>query len=289
MAHAHDSGVGQRSFAVQRLARKVTLALLLSTVMGVALWSCSQAWARAHALRIIQARSGRIGRHHPSDPKWAPRFLVRILLALPPMEYDVTIYQLKRHEPAFEAIKRLPGLRAVRLTGATIGNDGLSELATRTNLESLYVEDPTIDDDGLAPLQRLRQLKSLGLPHTAVRGRGLAHVEALPELLALDLSRSSLDDEGMTHIGQMRRLLALRIQDTRVSARGVSALANLRNLELVFLGDVDLSLNDVDLLLRLPRLTQIYLQHRGFTRLALADMRDSLAKPSPDGKRPSLP
>jgi Leucine-rich repeat (LRR) protein len=117
-------------------------------------------------------------------------------------------------------------LKALRLAGTSISDDGLRLIAPLTGLQKLDISRPLHDtwitDAGMKYLKGLTRLQSLNLGGTNVTDKGIAELSALVELRHLVLP-DGVSDAGVERLGSLRRL-----QDVtggrHVTARGAKFL-----------------------------------------------------------------
>ncbi|MBI3860957.1 MAG: hypothetical protein HY290_03590 [Planctomycetia bacterium] len=126
-------------------------------------------------------------------------------------------------------------IKALRMTKATLVDEGLAPLAGMTGLKSLNLDYTQITDAGMAHLAGLTSLELLELEGTQVKGPGLAHLRGMQSLQMLDLRRTGVDDAALAHLRPLESLRVLQLAHTRVAGRGLAHLAGLRQLETLLL------------------------------------------------------
>ena len=125
--------------------------------------------------------------------------------------------------------------------GTRISDEGLLQLATLENLESLKLYSDKLTDAGLAHLATLKNLKSLSLevpqtrlrlparvpgavprlpmrPAPALTDAGLVHLAPLDKLEVLEIRSGSFSDEGMVHLAKLSNLKQLSLMRASVTA-----------------------------------------------------------------------
>jgi hypothetical protein len=126
-------------------------------------------------------------------------------------------------------------IKALRMTKATLTDEGLAPLAGLTGLKSLNLDYTQVTDAGMANLESLTSLEVLEMEGTQVRGPGLVHIRGMQSLQMLDLRRSKLDDAALVHLHGLAALKVLQLAHTRVTGSGLVHLADLPSLETLFL------------------------------------------------------
>jgi len=109
-------------------------------------------------------------------------------------------------------------LETISVTGGSIRDDALLELAGLSSLRCLILEGCQVSRNalkGLAELQKLEELILAGTPFTDDAVPGLSRLNALR---ILDLRGSSISDRELQQLSQLRRLTLLDVRGTSVSA-----------------------------------------------------------------------
>jgi endonuclease YncB( thermonuclease family)/Leucine-rich repeat (LRR) protein len=166
-------------------------------------------------------------------------------------------------------LKRLPRLRKLDATWATVSDAGLKHVAHLTELEDFSVEhsraqSPTarITDEGLNHLKGLKKLRCLSLNSTEATDAFLEYLGTLTELDQLQLWGTKVTDEGLKHLKGLKKLRRLTLHDTPITDAGLGHLSGLTHLEVVELGGT--------------RITNAGLPHlKGFANLAYLDIRNT--------------
>jgi hypothetical protein len=93
-----------------------------------------------------------------------------------------------------------PQITWLDLSGATLTNEGLSEINTLNNLTRLRLDKTNLTDESISSLQKLDNLEYLNLYATAI------------------------SDQALTKLGAFKNLQSLYLWQTKVSESGVAAL-----------------------------------------------------------------
>jgi Leucine-rich repeat (LRR) protein len=119
----------------------------------------------------------------------------------------------------------LTKLKSLFLNSTHVGDDGLVNLQSLPNLDTLHLNGTQVGNGaGLARLKRLTNLAHLNLAGTQVRDAGLDHVKHLTNLTQLNLADTRVSDAGLQHLLHLGKLSFLDLQRTRVSAKGMASL-----------------------------------------------------------------
>lgn len=145
----------------------------------------------------------------------------------------------------FVHLKRLTGLRVVRINGATLSARGAENFAPLTELIELDLTGNNIAQQAFpifAPMTKLRKLSLAGNP---ISGRSFNEFPLFENLESLDLSGCQLLDEGVPVIARATKLTELKLNRTKISGEGLAGLAGLaalRKLEIAgtHIADADL-------------------------------------------------
>ena len=109
--------------------------------------------------------------------------------------------------PLLAALKSLPALRSLKLSGLEVADAELGELA------------------------RLEQIEHLSLFQTRVNGAAFLRLQSLPRLESLSVAVSPVTDDALAALAEFRRLKRLALLFTRVTDAGVARLAAVEGLE----------------------------------------------------------
>jgi internalin A len=195
---------------------------------------------------------------NPGQPA-APADPVQILAAfraIPPRDVTDEALQTVADVPAAAA-----EIKALDMTGATVGASAVTLLAKFPNLQSVKLsgvqappgsfagfspqstfseidlDNSTLDDAGFNSLAQVRTLKRINLAGTQVSSAGLIPLGNLRELTDLDLSGTKIDNQITTILATLP-LVRLNCSRTGISDMGLPQLAKISTLE-----DLTLSFN----------------------------------------------
>ena len=129
-----------------------------------------------------------------------------------------------------QALERLPGLKALDLTGARISDDALRHVAGLDRLESLVLVGTHVGDEGMRHLAAITSLRYLDLTGTEVGDAGLAHLAGLKNLQTLRLAGTLITDGGMSYLRGFADLRILDLYGTGITGKGVLQLGGLRRI-----------------------------------------------------------
>jgi internalin A len=172
-------------------------------------------------------------------------------------------------------VVQLPHLRRFRVAGFGVTPAGVQQLAQKTTLEELGLENTQIDDQSLAALKNLPRLWSLNLRRSVKLTDGAIGILAdFPALTHLYLLETQFSSDALERLSQLPRL---RLLDLRNCA-GVNAQVLTRLAELPQLADLRLRGYHIDdtclsAVGRFPRLISFTLEEspatpNGFQALA---------------------
>lgn len=142
--------------------------------------------------------------------------------------FKVTCAPGDLHPQTVGLLHQLPNLGQLSLSGATLDDAGLGQLAGLAQLEVLNLRGTQISDAGLAQLAGFTQLKLLNLTATGVSSDGLAALRPLERLEMLHLAETRVGDAGLPSLSQLDRLKTVTLQGTPVTPRGVAGLRKAR-------------------------------------------------------------
>lgn len=136
---------------------------------------------------------------------------------------------------------------ALPLAGFEFTNEGLKELSTLAELESLIIfMSEEVMNDRLQVISGISTLKELGLVNNSVddegmkHDEGMRHIAKLTDLESLDVLNLNLTDSGINALGTLQKLVTLRIKSTGIIDESLEMIANLPRLE-----HLDISGSDV--------------------------------------------
>ena len=172
---------------------------------------------------------------------------------------------------AAAAIRRLPNLVALDLTGAPFDDDALAVLTGALEKQGAFVDGEAVERCAFRRKPRdpsAPRLRELSLEATRVTGRAGALVaDAFAGSLAvLNAAFTEMSDDGVRALRAARLLRAVNLDSCPVGDAAARALASLPDVESVTLADTDVGNDGVEALARgARRLTHLDLGH------ALAD------------------
>ena len=111
------------------------------------------------------------------------------------------------------------------LTSCPITNDGLSNLAGKTNVRCLNLAKTSVNDEGMKHLRGMN-LQSLDLSATKVTDAGLATLGEFdfPHLKEIALERTRITDAGLMHLANFKHLEWVSTAGTKVTKDGIRHL-----------------------------------------------------------------
>lgn len=116
-------------------------------------------------------------------------------------------------------------LKTLTLTGRSVDDSVIGQVANYTDLCFVGIEDASITDRGLAALQRCTSLEDLVIRESSgVSGIGLGALAPLSKLGYLDLEGSAINDEGLRQIAHIQSLTRIRLYSTRVTENTIATL-----------------------------------------------------------------
>ena len=104
-----------------------------------------------------------------------------------------------------EGLSEIAGLTRIEtlfLRGTKVTSAGMEHLKGMTNLSRLSLSNTEVGDDGLAYLPNLGRLQFLYMRNTQVTGAGLRHLKRLPFLQHLHLEHTKVDFPGLLDLGK---------------------------------------------------------------------------------------
>lgn len=133
------------------------------------------------------------------------------------------------------SLSGLPKLEYLSLSSCGIGDEGLANVSSLSNLKQLTLNATHVSNNGLRHLKGLSNLERLDFSSTDVGDDGLAHLTSVPQLKALLLRDTKLSDNGMPVVARFSTLLILDVSGTQVSNSGLVALKRMARLERLML------------------------------------------------------
>ena len=152
---------------------------------------------------------------------------------------DVDLRGLDISDTDLASLPELPRLRAVRLAGTAVTDDGMKTIGKVSSLEDLDLRDCGISDDGLSHLTGLSRLKALRLSGKS--------------------GDCSVSDDGMIHVAKLPALKVLGVDFLWISEDGVQAITALKNLQELYMAETTIGNDAVDLFAEFPQLKKLRL------------------------------
>lgn len=172
---------------------------------------------------------------------------------------------------ALQALSGLTELRALVLTQAQPGDDGLAALRGLSRLRYLDINRGAgVTDAGFRYLAGLTALQRLGLPGTQVRS--LAPLAGASELMTLTLNGAPLTDASLGPLARMTRLTSLALADAELTDAGLAHLEPLTGLVSLTLRGTRITDAGLKPLGRLPSLQVLDLSRTAITDAGLAQL-----------------
>jgi len=211
----------------------------------------------------------------------------QILLELPQLQGAVPSGS-QVNDDWLRCLAQVPQLRVLNLSGGTQGTataQGLAELRSVKQLESLSLMGEWLHDETVAGVSDLKQLRSFScglapnvtsaifsslqeltdlrelviLRAKQVDGHGTEHLQRLQNLRALWLFETSISDATLAHLSELTQLQWLDVYGTSVGDLGMESLATLTNLKRLNLDRTSVGDAGLEPLSRLPKLRVVRL------------------------------
>jgi Leucine-rich repeat (LRR) protein len=130
----------------------------------------------------------------------------------------------------------LPSTRTeLSLSGAALDDSAFAEIGKCNNLNWLDLSGSTISDERIKQLAGCKKLAQLFLVECRLDRGALPALSQFENLNELDLSGSSVVDQELDALAALDRLATLRLIATHVSDAGLLAIENLPNLRTLYL------------------------------------------------------
>ena len=161
---------------------------------------------------------------------------------------------------ALAPLVHLTGLRSLDLTGTTITDRGLAEVARLRSLKWLALPEG-ITEEALVHLAGLPKLEGLLLAGKGLTGPGLVQLRRIPTLRVLSLNgQSALQDAALAPLAELPRLESLSLNGaSRISDAGVDLLVRSPSLRKLDLFGTQVTPQGVARLAKLPSLEYLNL------------------------------
>jgi hypothetical protein len=125
---------------------------------------------------------------------------------------------------SIEALKGMPRLFHVSLSGARgIGND-MSALGTLPNLGAAMFRDCGVNSNGVRQLAQCQKLQNLALYDMPIGDDSCVAIATLPKLQALNLSKTAITDQGFATVAKIPSLRMLGLLGTKVTRDAVNSV-----------------------------------------------------------------
>jgi internalin A len=173
--------------------------------------------------------------------------------------------------PGFRGLTRL---KTLCLSGQSISDAGLKELADHKALVQLRLAHTQITDGGLQSLSLLENLADLDLFHTAITDAGLKELSAFRGLRALDVGLTQVTDAGLKHLAGAKRLRRLNLQANSITDAGLKEVSAIESLEELNLSATNITDAGLVALKGLKNLRKLDLRRTAITDAGLRELRD---------------
>lgn len=149
----------------------------------------------------------------------------------------------------------LTGLEIIRVEGgASVTDEGLSNIRRCKQLRVLYLEGGDVTDSGLENIRRCSRLEELWLCNTRVSDAGLPGIARLPSLSVLDIRGTQISDDGLKVVAAMPKLSLLYLDSPTLTDEGLKNLSRSPSLHNLWLGDQSSARFDLGILAEFPAL-----------------------------------
>jgi hypothetical protein len=137
----------------------------------------------------------------------------------------VELYSPLKDDGWIDAIKKLPSLKTLVLSGEDITDETLDHLADLPNIEELQLTSRLVTDQGLKNLSKFPKLRLLSMSHAlSITDSGLVHVKKLKYLEELILFCTDISDAAIPNLSEMTSLKMLDVERTAITANGWNEL-----------------------------------------------------------------
>ncbi|MGL6225548.1 MAG: leucine-rich repeat domain-containing protein [Thermoguttaceae bacterium] len=181
-------------------------------------------------------------------------------------------------------VGQIAGLKMLQHRSDAVNDEGLANLTSCENMESLYLQEFSLTDQAGESLSKFKKLNSLiifrcgefgtegllqlkGLPliRLTLRGlervddRGLEVLKDLPKLKRLYLTEMTLTDSAFTNLEGLDNLEVLELQIVPISDATLPIIAKLPNLKELKLATTEITNDGLKALLDAPKLESLIL------------------------------
>ncbi|MFO0823679.1 MAG: hypothetical protein U0792_11275 [Gemmataceae bacterium] len=167
--------------------------------------------------------------------------------------------------------KSLSGATAItelNLSGGSLTDDGVKELAALTKLETLSItQNKKIKGTTVPSLVAVKGLKYLTINNCELGDlEGWGALKALSKLTSLGLAQTGVTDAGLKEIGKLTQLTILGLDGTPITDAGLADLKNLRSLDKLSLVDTKITDKAVPILSGMKKLSFLTLSEKQITK-----------------------
>jgi len=164
------------------------------------------------------------------------------------------------------ALQDARSLRKLHLDGCwAIGDDATKVLKGLTGLRYLKISGSSITDAGVGNLAALPELDELVLTGNHITSEGVSALAKLPRLRKLDISGTAVDDHVGVALHDMKGLESLNLGGTKITDEVVADLRGLKNLRSVNLSNTKVTDRCIAYLLDITSLREVHLNMTAVT------------------------
>jgi hypothetical protein len=118
--------------------------------------------------------------------------------------------------------------------GSSATDASMSEAASLSEVQVLWICSPSVTDVGLVHIEGLTSVRQVWIGSKRVTDAGLVHLKGLSNLESLTLDGTQVTDAGLVNLRELKGLRSLKLWGTRTTAAGIAELQQaLPNLEIV--------------------------------------------------------
>ena len=174
------------------------------------------------------------------------------------------------------ALKKLEQLETIWLTGSTLTNEHLADLAALGSLRNLTIKNTKVDGQGLKHLAGHANLTRLHLP-MGMDDEAIFALPPLPSLVELDISYSKVTARASEPLSLLQSLETLFLNDTECGDELIAGLKDIKKLQSLFLNGARITDKCVDSLLQMTNLRHLELRDTGLSEMAAQRIRTKLS------------
>ena len=238
IALGYDCGPGELKGNTPAFSQFNSVDLSMTDYSGAVLVACAEVMVNTRELRLDFARLG------PGDLK---------------------------------CLKNLKDLQTIWLTGSTLSNEHLADLAALESLRNLTIKNTKVDAQGLKYLAGHAALTRLHLP-MGMQDEAISALVPLPSLSELDISYSKISAKAAQHLSQLQSLDTLFINDTECGDELIAGLKDAKKLQSLFLNGAKITDKCADSLLEMTNLRHLELRDTGLSEVAAQRIRTRLSE-----------